>query len=882
MAAKSTRADRLEKYRAKRSADRSPEPVGGEGSGAGQPGVFVVQKHAARRLHYDLRLEINGVLQSWAVPRGPSLDPAEKRLAVQTEDHPLEYVDFEGVIPAGNYGAGAMIVWDRGTWVPLEDPDRGMVAGKLLFELRGYKLRGVWTLVRTKRPRGEGGKEPSREWLLIKKVDGASRTADTEAAEAFAPESILSGLTIEELRDGPTRAAELADALARLGAPKRPVEAERLEVMLAETGERPFSDPAWLFELKHDGFRLLAARDGDEARLRYRRGRDATAVFPEIERVVRALALEAFVIDGEVVVLEDDGRASFQKLQRRALQTRLHEVRRAMIDLPATYYVFDLLAFAGFDLRGLPLLQRKELLRKLLPGAGPVRFTDHIVERGEELFAEVERLGLEGLVAKKADAPYRSARSPTWLKLRVDRTGDFAIVGFTSPKGARAGFGALHLATWQGGGLVYAGRVGTGFGDAQLDDLRAALEPRRRRDPPCTGPVPRGAEHVWVEPALVGEVRFKEVTGDGLLRQPAFLRLREDKAVADCAPAAAARGDQEADPPAPSDASGAAAGDDASAGDATHDETGLLAGGSAVGAGVGRIVRFSNRDKVFWPADGYTKGDLIDFYRAVSPWILPLLRDRPVVLTRYPDGIDGKSFFQKDAPGFVPGWVRTERMWSEHARREIDYFVCDHEETLLFLANLATIPLHIWSSRVATLAHPDWCILDLDPKGAPFADVVAVARAIRALADEMAVPSFVKTSGSTGLHVLLPLGGQCTYEQSRTLAELCAKVIAHEHPDIATTARAIGARGGRVYIDYLQNGHGRLLAAPLSVRPRPGATVSTPLAWREVNAKLDPGRFTIRTVPTRLARQQRDPFAGILDARPDLPHALERLAARLA
>jgi bifunctional non-homologous end joining protein LigD len=432
----------------------------------------------------------------------------------------------------------------------------------------------------------------------------------------------------------------------------------------------------------------------------------------------------------------------------------------------------------------------------------------------------------------------------------VERTADVVVVGFTEAKRTRAGFGALHVAVHDGSRFVYAGRVGTGFTERKLRELRAELEGMLLKSPPCAG-APKGPEHRWVRPALVCEVRYTEWTEEGFLRHPVFLRFREDKAPEDCV-RQEGPGEQAPDPaPAPADVAAE------------------------------RVVPYTNLDKVFWPQEGYTKGDLVEFYRAASPWLLPYLHDRPVVLTRYPDGIEGKSFFQKDAPGFAPGWLRTERIWSESASREIDYFVCDDVESLLYLVNLGTIPLHVWASRIGDIAHPDWCILDLDPKGAPFATVVEVARAIRKLCDDIELPSFVKTSGSTGLHVLVPLGGRCTYESCRLLGELLARVVAAELPEIATIARVIAERGGRVYIDFLQNGHGKLLVAPLSVRPLPGAPVSTPLQWSEVNARLDIGTYTIASVPKRLRRMKEDPLRGVLEEKPDLPRALERLGERL-
>jgi bifunctional non-homologous end joining protein LigD len=838
------RADPLSTYRAKRSLDRTPEP-GARAAPAGPSagGLFVVHMHAARRLHWDLRLEMDGVLQSWAVPKGPSPNPADKRLAVHVEDHPLEYGDFEGLIPEGNYGAGAVIVWDRGVWVPLEDAHEGMKKGKLLFELRGYKLRGKWTLVKIKR--GE------KEWLLIKEKDGY-----VQSDSALPPESVLSGLTVEELKAGKDRAEPIVKELARLKAPRRAVRLEEAEPMLAEVRERPFSKPGWLFELKLDGYRIRAGKENGVARLITRNGHDIAAQFPEIARAAAALPYEGFILDGELAVPDDSGRPSFQRLQNRAGLSRALDVRRAAVETPAVLYVFDLLAFAGYDLRPLPLEQRQAILARVLPRVGPLKYVEHFEKDGEALYEQVVQLGLEGIVAKKADSPYRAGRSANWLKIRADRTDDFVVVGFTRPKGSRSGFGALDLGAYQDGKLVYAGRVGSGFTAAQLKEVTAALERSVRPTPAFSGPVPHDPGHTWVEPTLLAEVRYKEWTDEGLLRQPVFVRFRDDKPITEAA------------------TRGAAPGRAAPDGDAPPARTGTVAPPP-------REVKFSNLDKVFWPDDGYTKGDLIEYYRAISPWLLPYLKDRPVVLTRYPDGIAGKSFFQKDAPGFVPDWIRTVRIWSEDTQREIDYFVCDDVESLLYIINLGTIPLHVWGSRIDTLEQPDWCILDLDPKEAPFDHVVKIARATKALCDDLELPSFIKTSGSTGLHVLLPLGRQCTYEQARTLGGLLARVIAAELPEIATVTRQVGKRGARVYLDYVQNGHGRLLVAPFSVRALSGAPVSMPLRWSEVTPKLDIRKFTIKTAPARMQRRKEDPLLPVLDLKPDLVQALEQLHARV-
>jgi bifunctional non-homologous end joining protein LigD len=621
--------------------------------------------------------------------------------------------------------------------------------------------------------------------------------------------------------------------------------------MLARLERRPFSRPGWLFELKYDGYRLIAGRRAGgrdaEVALLYRSGLDATALYPEIARTLRALPFDGLVIDGELVVLDEEARPDFQRLQQRARLRRRPEIERATIEQPVVLYAFDLLGFEEYDLRALPLARRKELLRRVLPAAGPIRFADHVAEQGEQLFEQARAVGIEGIVGKRSDSPYRGGRGGHWVKIRAERSGDFVVVGWTRPKVGRSGFGALHLAHYDGRELVYAGRVGSGFSDRSLDEIRRRLEPLARDAPPFAGPAPAGDEHCWSEPELVAEVRYTEITEAGQLRHPVFARLRDDKRPAECRREEPSSG-LPPEPPA---------------------ETGPAP----------RRLELSRLGKPFWPAEGYTKGDLIDYYRAVAPVLLPYLRDRPLVLDRFPDGIEGKSFFQKNAPDFAPEWIRTEAVWSEDSDKETRYFVCDDEPTLVYMANSGAIPLHVWSSRIGSLQAPDWSILDLDAKEAPFAAAVAVARAIRRLCREIGLPTYVKTSGATGLHVLVPLGRQCTYAQSKQLAALLGQIVARQLPDQASVARSPRSRRGKIYIDAIQNGYGKLLVAPYSVRPLPGATVSMPLNWREVNGRLDPRRFTIKTAPARIARWKADPLAPVLERKPDLVTALGQLLA---
>jgi len=833
--------DSLQRYRQKRDPARTPEPFGGSAPGRARAlasgGMFVVQQHAARRLHWDVRLEIGGALVSWAVPRGPTLDPKERRLAVQTEDHPLEYADFEGIIPPGNYGAGAMIVWDRGTFHTVDDTATadGLASGKLDLEMQGHKLRGRWALVRTK---GEGGKA----WLLIKKASSPPAGPELVIAQ---PRSVLSGLTIEELRDGLHRTAAVAARAAAAGAPRRRLDAATLQPMLADTAERAFSRDGWIYELKYDGVRVLAQRDAQgQGRLYYRTQRDTTAVFPEIARAIAHLPCDDVILDGEVVTIDEHGASSFERLQKRLGLTDTASVARAEVEVPVVMVAFDLLAATGYDLRTLPLTTRKELLQSIVPPVGVIRFADHIEREGEAFFAVVNERGLEGIVAKRADAPYHSGRrSRDWLKVKALRSAHVAIVGYLHGKGSRAALGSVMVAWQKDGELLYAGNVGSGFDANLLRDLRARLESRRRATPAFVGTPPGPARtHVFVEPALVAEVRYSEVTQAGALRQPVFVRLRDDLTPANCG----------APHPAP-----------------PHEPWELPNVEPR-----GPELRLTNVDKIFWPEDGYTKGDLLHYYEQIWPALAPYLRDRPVVLTRYPDGIEGKNFFQKNAPAFTPQWVETFRI------EDTDYFICNERETLLYVINSGCIPIHVWSARRGTLERPDWSILDLDPKGAPFRQVVAVAHIIHQLLDELHVPHFAKTSGQDGLHVLVPLGCRLTHAEARTFAEVIARVVVAEHADIATVARPLGERGGKVYIDFLQNGFGKTIASPFSVRPRPCAPVSTPLEWRAVHARLDPTRWNIRTVPPRF-HDSPDPMRAVLGAAADVPAALETLARRV-
>jgi bifunctional non-homologous end joining protein LigD len=637
-------------------------------------------------------------------------------------------------------------------------------------------------------------------------------------------------------------AEQIVEMLHALDAPHAEIRAGDVTLMLATSASKPFSTKGWIYELKYDGYRMVAERDGDTVRLLSRNGNDLTGGFPEVVRAMKDLPFRRFIFDGEVVVQDDTGMPRFQLLQKRARYGNARQASSYAETLPATLYAFDLIAFDDFDVRAVPLIERKKLLRMMLPSTGTIRFSEHVEERGTDFFAAAETMGLEGMVAKKADSLYRGGRSTDWMKVRAHRSGDFAIVGFKASTRSR-GYGSFHVAAYRDGELLYAGSVGTGVTAGILDQAWDACRDAVVATAACTG-APKGKGDTWVEPRLVCEVRYLEWTEAGNLRHPVFLGLRTDKPVTDCTYDAT----------------------DASAPDETADRV-----------PDSESIKITNPDKVFWPEDGYTKGDLIEYYRSVSHHILPWLRDRPVVLTRFPDGIHGKSFFQKDAPDYAPSWLRTETVYSEGSERDLAYFIADDERSLLFLANAGSIPLHIWASRVATLDKPDWCVLDLDPKDAPFNDVIRVALAAREVCDEIGMPVYVKTSGSSGLHLMLPMGRQCTHDQSRMIGELLARAIVTAVPDLATITRVISKREGRVYIDYLQNGHGKLLVAPYCVRPLRGAPVSMPLEWNEVRPGLEIGDFTIRTAPPRLAKRKTDPLLPVLSEAPDLVAILTAL-----
>jgi bifunctional non-homologous end joining protein LigD len=863
----------LKEYQRKRKFEKTPEPTGHEetrsrrGGEAQAEGRFVVQKHAARRLHYDLRLEIDGTLKCWAVPKGPTLDPTEKRLAVMTEDHPLKYLYFEAVIPEGNYGAGTMIVWDTGLY-RLEDglpAGQQVERGELKFSLEGQKLRGSFVLVRLKPKKGSKG----NDWLLIKHRDEFA-TPDWDV-EAY-PESAVTGRTLEEVRQDlpPGQASEAASPADLEGAVAAKLPA-KARPMLATLLEKPFSREDWLFELKWDGMRALAWVDRGRLRIESRAGRDATSQYPELGSLPRCIRAEQAILDGELVVLDEQGRSDFERMQSRmnVAQPSPAQVTTA----PVTFYLFDVLYCDGYDLRGAPLIERKRLLKKILDPKPPLRYSDHVPAQGEELFELAREHGAEGIIGKQMYSSYAEGRSTNWVKLKINREVDAVIGGYTAPRGGRSHLGAILVGLYDDTKrLKYIGGVGTGFDERILNDLAAEMKPLETRVCPFSEDPQTKEAATWIKPELVARIKFREFTREHHLRQPVFLALRRDIDAAECRLAG--------EIPAPNSVAVTAA-------VASHPVLSTrqaleaeLAKGKADNVLIeidGKAQRLSNLNKVYFPEAGFTKRDLLAHYYRVAEFLLPLLKDRPLVLNRFPNGIHGKSFYQKEAADETPAWMETVGIRSEERKRDIRYLMANDLSGLLYVANLGCIEQHPWSSRFDELERPDYVFFDLDPtEDTEYSTVVDVAGRVLEVLDAIGLQVFLKTSGASGLHMYLPLERDYVYEQVRTFAEIVARLIAAELTDRVTLERLTGKRGsGLIYIDYSQNAYGKPLASPYCVRPNPDAGVSAPIARNELVCSLKPSRFTIATMPERL-KKVGDLWSGFFESRQRIEPALER------
>jgi len=838
----------LEEYKRKRKFDKTPEPAGEVKKKPGNS--FVIQKHRATRLHYDFRIEMEGVLRSWAIPKGPSLNPSEKRLAMLTEDHPIDYGDFEGTIPKGNYGAGKVIIWDHGTYemVDPETPEKGWKKGKFHFVLKGKKLHGEWVLVR-------GSRAPN-EWIFFKVRDEfASQQVDITENR---PESVVSGKLVDEMgeqshsKQWVTPIERELEQFGMKAAGRAPLP-KNIQPMLATLVEKAFNSADWFFELKMDGVRAVMVKNGLKLDMRTRNANDLTRRFPTLAQAFADLPVDTVILDGEIVALDEKGYSHFNLIQPRIHLSRARDIAAAEERIPVYFYAFDVLYLNGYNIMKFPLEQRKAVLRKLIPdNNGWIRFADHVEEKGVEFFNVVSQHGLEGIVAKLKSSEYQQARSRYWLKIKTQQTDHFVVGGFTEPEGSRKYFGALLLGLYRNGDFIYVGRAGGGFDDEALAQTYDELKPLITKKPLFKEVPAEIRKATWVKPFLVCEVRFTEWTSDKRLRAPVFLGFRDDIDPEQCRL-------EDSIP---------------------QDNSRNLRNSRPLITPITRI-EFTNLDKVFWPEDGYTKGDLIEYYDKVSPYLIPHLQDRPLVFERFPNGIYGESFYQKDAPDHTPDWIRTQKMWSEDVERDIRYFIGADREQLLYIANTGNIQQNPWMSRVQHLDYPDYLVFDLDPVEAPFSSVQQVAIILKQVLDELGLRVYPKTSGASGIHVHLPvLENTFTYEDVRTFAGAIASIVVHRAPDLATIVRAVKKRKGHhVYVDYLQNIRGKTVASVYSPRPREGAPVSTPLKWEEFKKPIDPKAFTIKTIFKRLQKFG-DLFEPGLADRQDISGFLESLKKR--
>ena len=858
----------LEEYVSKRRFEKTPEPAPGKSGSRAATNYFCVQRHDATRLHYDFRLEIDGVLKSWAVPKGPTLDPGVKHFAAHVEDHPVEYGSFEGNIPAGNYGAGSVMLWDRGTFELMGGVpgDQQVARGDLKFRLHGEKLNGEFALVHMK-GRGKGN-----EWLIIKKRDEFASPGWDVEAHAY---SVLSGRTQEEIarnlpaRESKRKTAGAADrvwesrpakrsaktAAAAKSAPakKKPkidasaIQGARraempasIEPMSANIAERPPRGGEWLFEVKWDGVRAIAFVDDEEVRLQARSGLRCERQYPELAVLPHHVAAKQAILDGEIAVLDPKGVSRFHLIQPRIANSDPNAVAHLVRSTPVVYFVFDLLYLDGYDLRDVKLATRRELLEQVVEPGTVVRISEAFPGAGEELLDAARENGLEGIVAKHANSRYESRRSRDWLKIKVVTEQEFVIGGFTEPQGDREYFGALVLGVNKDGRLHWVGNVGTGFDHRQLATIFARLKPLiTTKCPFDERPKPeRGM--TWVKPELVCQVKFGSWTPDERLRAPVFLGLRNDVA----------------------------------APEVTREAPGELLAASAKEAAInidGHTLKFTNLKKLYYPDDGVTKGDVLNYYAGVASLILPYLTDRPLSLKRYPNGIKEAYFFQKDTPDSYPSWLRTQVI------DEINYVFADDRASLLYLVNLGCIDHNPWMSRAGSLDNPDYVLIDLDPQECPYEMIVEAALLVKRVLDEISLAGYPKTTGGDGMHIYIPLEPVYSYEEARIFAELISRVVVHERPQMFTTPRSVAKRQrNRVYFDYLQIGKSKTISAPYVLRAYPGAPVATPLEWSEVAPGLDPKQFHIGNARERFGAKG-DLFRGVLDEPQNLFDALPSL-----
>lgn len=904
----------LEKYREKRSSGKTPEPFGGKPSGKDLR--FVVQKHDASHLHYDFRLEMDGVLKSWAVPKGPSLDPDVKRLAMMVEDHPYDYRTFEGIIPKGQYGGGTVIVWDEGTYEPAEPVSKDrkkqekdllhqLQAGKLKFRMNGEKLKGEFALVKV-HGRGENG------WLLMKLDDEFATTKDVTSQD----ESVISHKTIAEMQAAPDEvygqkkdkkgakktsdkssektpkksaakssekvSKEIKDKTAKAESAKSKTNIQKLlkkcprqkfydsvEPMLATLVNEPFDDPDWIYEVKWDGYRAVAFMNEGAVSMKSRNNKSFNEKFYSVYNTLTKMKLNA-ILDGEVVVVGTGGKADFGGLQN----------WRSEADGDLVYYVFDVLWYEGYDLKALPLLERKAILENILPENNSIMLSQVFNTSGIEFLKAAKKMDLEGIMAKRKDSTYHvKNRTKEWLKIKANKRQEVVIGGYTKNEGTSKRFSSLLLGVYEGKDLIYTGKVGTGFNAKDQKEMMKMFEPLVADKPPFSAepdvnkpsrfrPDPPHATVTWLKPKLLCEVSFTELTSDGIMRHPSFQGMRTDKS--------AKKVVLEKELPVE---------------EVLSDDKPIVKSRSEAGrktllnpkdkTQVRKVtkheLKFTNLNKIFWPAEQLTKRDLINYYYQVAPYILPYLKDRPQSMNRFPDGIEGEGFYYKDVTGKAPDWVKTYLYKSDSDKRDRKYLVGKDEATLLYMANLGCIEMNPWSSTVKKPDHPTFCIIDLDPDQNPFDEVIEAALVTKNVLDSMGVPSFCKTSGSTGLHIYIPLGNKYTYEQSKEFARVIVTLIHKELPKTTSIERIIKNRGGKIYLDFLQNRPHATVAAAYSLRPKPGATVSMPLHWDEVKKGLKMSDFTIHNALERL-ESEGDIFKPVLGKGIDLKKVIKKFS----
>ncbi len=853
----------LTTFKEKRNFKVSPEPDGGKPDS--DTLRFVIQKHDASRLHYDFRLEMEGVLKSWAVPKGPSTDPDVKRLAMMVEDHPYDYRNFEGIIPGG-YGAGTVIVWDEGIY-ELADADgkdkkaqekelqKGIHAGKLHIVLHGKKLKGEYALIKTK-GRGENS------WLLFKIKDEYVSKKDITLQD----KSVISNKTLSQIektkkeisqnKNGDVKATSVKDKKAKekktsvdkmVTSGKRSGFPSKLLPMLATMIDKPFDKEGWQYEIKWDGYRAVAFCNKEKVELKSRNDKSFSEKFYPVITALQEWNIHA-VVDGEVVVLDEKGKPDFGALQN----------WRSESDGELYFYVFDLLWMNGKDLMEIPLSERRTLLKEIIPDNPVIRFSENFEVSGIEFFETAKEMGLEGIIAKKSDGIYSAGkRSKDWLKIKTNKRQEMVIGGYTKNKDSSKSFSSLLLGVYDKERLIYTGKVGTGFSDKLQTDMLKQFKPYISKSTPFTetpdinkpsrfSPNPH-VSAVWMKPELVCEVSFTEMTKDGVMRHPSFVGMRIDKK------AEGVKLDKTVDMK------------DITLKEKTKSKSGESKSGkkdrntflnptdkTQVKKINGNDIKFTNLHKIYWPKEKITKRDMLNYYYEVAPYILPYLKDRPQSMNRHPNGIEGESFYFKNVRGTAPEWIETFNYKNDTDNKLRKYLVAKDEASLLYMATLGCIEMNPWHSKVETEDYPDWCIIDLDPAENTFQQVIEAANVTKDILESMGVSSYAKTSGSSGIHIYIPFGAKYTYDQSKEFARVIATLVQREIPKYTSIERIVKSRKGKMYIDFLQNRAHATVAAPYSLRPKPGATVSMPLQWDEVKKGLKMSDFTIYNTIERI------------------------------